>query len=211
MRGYWLRPCVHLCLFVTSRCFIRTDGPIEVHRRGTACSTYAANRSCCQHRLSTVDLVDDTYDGRRVLAVYCASVNCNPLTSLLRLVVLQPVHVFVRQLTTFRPTRRVARSVCSPSAVAQILVGTRCTQSRVCAFFCSRRIWVNVARDPVSGVVASDSAHCRDVIVSVSCTFAAISPVSGRKCVRPVQLFVCRSRRRQRCQQILTTRCKCVR
>jgi len=135
LRGYWLRPCVHLCLFVTSRCFIRTDGPIEVHRRGTACSTYAANRSCCQHRLSTVDLVDDTYDGRRVLAVYCASVNCNPLTSLLRLVVLQPVHVFVRQLTTFRPTRRVARSVCSPSAVAQILVGTRCTQSRVCAFF----------------------------------------------------------------------------
>jgi len=36
---------------------------------------------------STVKVVDHTYDGRRVVAVYYRSVDCNPLTPLLRFVV----------------------------------------------------------------------------------------------------------------------------
>ena len=41
-----------------------------------------ASRSCCQQNSLTGDLVDDTCDGRRVVTVYCMSVNRNPLTPL---------------------------------------------------------------------------------------------------------------------------------
>ena len=43
-----------------------------------------ASRPRCQQNSSTVELVDDTYDGRRVVAVYCKSVNYNALIPLLR-------------------------------------------------------------------------------------------------------------------------------
>ena len=45
-----------------------------------------ANRSRCQQNSSRMELAD-TCDGRRVVAVYCTSVNCNRLTPLLRFVV----------------------------------------------------------------------------------------------------------------------------
>jgi len=46
-----------------------------------------ASRLNCQQNLSTIEFVDDTYDRRRVVAVYFTSVNCNPLTPLLRFAV----------------------------------------------------------------------------------------------------------------------------
>ena len=42
-----------------------------------------ASRWRCHQIVSTVELVDDTFDGRRIVAVYYTSVNCNPLTPLL--------------------------------------------------------------------------------------------------------------------------------
>ena len=48
----------------------------------------AKSRSCCQQNSSTVELVDDTYDGRHVVAVYYTSANCSSLiTPLLRVAV----------------------------------------------------------------------------------------------------------------------------
>jgi len=35
-----------------------------------------ASRLRCQQNSSTMELADDTYDGRRVVAVYYTSINC---------------------------------------------------------------------------------------------------------------------------------------
>jgi len=55
------------------------------------------------------------YDNRWVVAVYCKSVSCNPLTTLLRFVVDSLCNLFLR-LTRFWLTWRVARSVCDSRA-----------------------------------------------------------------------------------------------
>jgi len=40
-----------------------------------------ASLSCCQKHSSTVELVDDTYDGRRIVAVcYMSTTNCHPIS-----------------------------------------------------------------------------------------------------------------------------------
>jgi len=46
-----------------------------------------ASRSCCRQNSSTVEFVDHSHDVQRVAAVYYTSVDCNPLTPLLRSVV----------------------------------------------------------------------------------------------------------------------------
>ena len=48
-------------------------------------------------------MVDETYDRKRLVAVYCTSVNCNPITQLLPFVV-QLVSLVMQQLTRFRLT-----------------------------------------------------------------------------------------------------------
>jgi len=40
----------------------------------------AASQLCCQQNSSTFELVDNTYDDRRMVAAQYTSVNCNPLT-----------------------------------------------------------------------------------------------------------------------------------
>jgi len=67
------------------------------------------SRPCCQQNSSTVEFVDDTYVGRRVVAVYCKLVNCNPLSP-------HPRSVVDLLLTRFRLTRRVVRSFCDSRA-----------------------------------------------------------------------------------------------
>ena len=58
------------------------------------------SRLCCQQNWSTVELVDHTCDGRRVVAVYDTSVDRNTITPLLRFVI-QLVSTVVQQLTDF--------------------------------------------------------------------------------------------------------------
>ena len=81
---------------------------------GTLCQTpdlqnfATASRSCCQQNSSTSTTaeVDDTYTTiDRVVAVYCRSVNWNPLTPLLRFVVDLSYNLSL-QLTKFWPTAR---------------------------------------------------------------------------------------------------------
>ena len=74
---------------------IKKFGYLELSQ--TQDSNFAtASRSCCQQNSSTVELVDDTYDGRR--DVYHPSVNCNPLlTPSLRFVVDLWYNLFLRQ------------------------------------------------------------------------------------------------------------------
>ena len=55
------------------------------------------------------------YDSRRVVAVYYKSLNCNPPTPLLQFV-MDLLYKLFRQLTRFRLTWRVARSVCGSRA-----------------------------------------------------------------------------------------------
>ena len=58
-------------------------------------------------------MVDETYDRKRIVAVYCTSVNCNPITQLLPL-----VSSVMQQLTRFR----LRRSSRNPSVVAELPV-----------------------------------------------------------------------------------------
>jgi len=86
-------------------------------------------------------------------------------------------HTVVQQLTGVQLTHSMLRG---PSDIC-----VQCCM-RVCAF-CFRRIWFwfDFACDPVSRIVTYDAAH-DDVIIPIHCTFAAISPGSGRQYVRPV-------------------------
>ena len=55
---------------------------------------FATARSCCQQNVSTVELVDHTYDGRS--AVYYTSVDRNALTPLLLFIVDLLYNVFLQ-------------------------------------------------------------------------------------------------------------------
>jgi len=59
---------------------------IRVLSSGTLTKTLenfaTANRSSCQQYSSTVELVDDIYNGRRVVAIYYTSNNCNLIITL---------------------------------------------------------------------------------------------------------------------------------
>jgi len=69
-------------------CYNRVPPKPRVFLSGTLSQTLdsenfaAAIRSCCQQNSSTVELVDNTYDDRRIAAAHYMSVNCKPLTPL---------------------------------------------------------------------------------------------------------------------------------
>ena len=66
---------------------------------------------------STVELVDNTYDGRRNVAVYYTSVNCNPPTQpYFDVLWICAVNLLQQFCTRFQPTRRVVRSVRASTA-----------------------------------------------------------------------------------------------
>jgi len=67
------------------------------------------SRACWRH----------LYDDRRVVAVYYKSVNCNPLTPLLRFVVDLSYNLFL-QLARLWLTQRVARSLCASRASCSV-------------------------------------------------------------------------------------------
>ena len=71
------------------------------------------------------------YDDRRVVAVYYKSVNCNPLTPLLRFVVDLSYNLFL-QLARLWLTQRVARSLCASRASCSVSYITQCRWYRYC-------------------------------------------------------------------------------
>ena len=82
-----------------------------------------SSRSCCQQNSSRVELVDHTYEGRRTMAVYYTSVDCNPLTPLLRSVVDLLYNLLLQLGSSWQDFVWYSAS-CGPSPVAGILVLT---------------------------------------------------------------------------------------
>jgi len=92
-------------------CYKRNSGTSK--NKGTSLTNFVPNldlgnfdtasRWRCEQNTSTVEMVDETYDRKRIVAVYCTSVNCNPITQLLPFVV-QLVSSVMQQLTRFRLT-----------------------------------------------------------------------------------------------------------
>jgi len=89
-------------------CIVRKFGCLQ---KGTSFCNFSQTQdleenfaTASRHNSSTLALVDDTYDGRRVVAVYYTSVNCNPLTRLLRFVVDLWYNLFRQLCVWFRLT-----------------------------------------------------------------------------------------------------------
>jgi len=72
-----------------------------------------------------MEFVDDC---RRVVAIYCTSVNRNHLTAWLRFVVDLSYKLFRQLCMRFRLTQRVARSVCSSRASCHCTVDSACAR-----------------------------------------------------------------------------------
>jgi len=85
----------------------------------------SASRSCCRQYLSTVVLVDNTYDRRCLEAVYCKSVHRNPLTPLLRFVVDLSYNLFLWSCSSVS-TDIARRAVSRPLFELLIVIVVNC-------------------------------------------------------------------------------------
>ena len=75
---------------------IRVSPKITALPSGTLPQTVDFENFATACRSSTVEFVDDTYDGRRIVAVYCTSVSHKPLTPSLRFVVDLLLNLFLQ-------------------------------------------------------------------------------------------------------------------